>query len=122
MQQDDAEAAIRSTVQDYFDGLYRMDEAKLRSVFHPGASLFGHLRGTFTHSTLDQWLGKISPQPAPARSGEAFEGHIASIDVTGDAALAKVAELYRGLRFTDYLSLVCVEERWLIVGKVYHHD
>ena len=27
--------AIRATVHDYFDGLYRMDEARLRSVFHP---------------------------------------------------------------------------------------
>jgi hypothetical protein len=99
-----------------------MDEARLRSVFHPGASLFGHLRGTFTHSTLDQWIGRISAQPVPAKSGEAFEGNIVSVDVTGDAACVKVSELYRGLRFTDYLSLVRVEGRWLIVAKAYHHD
>jgi hypothetical protein len=120
--QEDAEGAIRATLQDYFDGLYRMDEAKLRSAFHPGASLFGHLRGTFTHSSLDQWIGRISAQPVPAQTGEAFEGTVVSVDVTGDAALAKVSELYRGLRFTDYLSLILVDGRWAIVAKVYHHN
>ena len=121
MREESAESAIRATVQDYFDGLYRMDEAKLRGAFHPGASLFGHLRGTFTHSTLDQWVGKIAAQPVPAKTGEAFAGSIVSIDVTGDAACVKVTELYRNLRFTDYLSLVHVDGRWRIVGKVYHH-
>jgi hypothetical protein len=34
----------------------------------------------------------------------------------------KVADLYRGLRFTDYLSLTKADDEWMIVNKTYDHD
>jgi protease I len=37
-------------------------------------------------------------------------------------AAVKVADLYRGLRFTDYLSLARVDGQWIIVNKTFHHD
>lgn len=113
---------IQAVVHEYFDGLYRMDQSRLRRAFHPEACLFGHLRGNFTRSTLDQWLEKIGTQPVPAESGEPFDMRIVSADVTGEAATVKVAELYRGLRFTDYLTFLRVQGRWVIVNKAYHHD
>src|SRR4051812_9319690 len=113
---------IHAVVHEYFDGLYRMDEPRLRGAFHPDACLFGHLRGKFTRSTLDQWLGRIGAQPAPSESGEPFDMRIVSTDVTGDAATVKVAELYRNLRFTDYLTFLRLDGRWRIVNKAYHHE
>ncbi|MCP2072778.1 UNVERIFIED_ORG: hypothetical protein J2Y77_002214 [Pseudomonas lini] len=41
-----------------------------------------------------------------------------SIDVTGDAAAVKVTDDYLGMRFTDYLSLLNINYRWMIVNKV----
>jgi hypothetical protein len=114
--------AVQAVVRDYFHGLYHFDEALLRKAFDPRACLFGHLEGVFIHSTLDQWLGKIGAKPVPAKIGEAFDMHIVSTDIVGDAALVKVKELYRGLRFTDYLSLLRIDGRWVIVNKHYHHD
>ncbi len=114
--------AICVTVKDYFEGLYHRDLNRLRRAFHPEACLFGHLQGVFTHSTLDQWLGRIGVKPAPVDVGEAFDMRIVSTDITGDAAAVKVAELYRGLRFTDYMALIKLDARWVIVNKAYHHD
>jgi len=47
---------------------------------------------------------------------------IVSIDVTGSVAAVKVADLYIGRRFTDYLSLVKMEDNWVIVDKIFHYD
>jgi hypothetical protein len=47
---------------------------------------------------------------------------IVAADVTGAVATVKVADLYRGLRFTDYLALAKVDGAWMIVNKTFHHD
>ena len=39
-----------------------------------------------------------------------------------NVGVVKVADLYLGLRFTDYLSLVKTEGNWVIVNKVFHHE
>ena len=114
--------AISETVQEYFEGMYNRDTGRLRKAFHPTACLFGHLQGAFVHVPLDQWLGMVENRPVPAESGEAFDMRIVSTDVTGQVATVKVADLYRGLRFTDYLSLARVDGQWMIVNKTFHHD
>jgi hypothetical protein len=43
-----------------------------------------------------------------------------SVDITGDAAAAKVIDDYVGMRFTDYLSLLKIKGRWMIVNKLYY--
>ncbi len=114
--------AISATVQDYFEGMYYRDTGRLRKAFHPTACLFGHLQGAFVRVPLDQWLDMVESRPVPADSGEAFDMRIVSTDVTSQVATVKVADLYRGLRFTDYLSLARVDGHWVIVNKTFHHD
>jgi len=114
--------AISPTIQDYFEGMYYRDTGRLRKAFHPNASLFGYYQGTFVVIPLDQWLGIVESGPIPAESGEAFDMRIVSTDVTGQVAAVKVADLYLGLRFTDYLSLAKVDGSWKIINKMFHHD
>ncbi len=114
--------AIGATVQDYFEGMYYRDTGRLRKAFHPKASLFGHFQGSWTIIPLDRWLEMVESRPVPADSGEPFDMRIVSTDVTGQVAAVKVVDLYRGLRFTDYLSLARVDGQWVIVNKIFHHD
>jgi hypothetical protein len=79
-------------------------------------------RGPSRTLPLDQWLGMVESRRVPAENGEAFDMRIVSTGVTGQVATVKVADLYRGLRFTDYLSLVKVDGQWRIVNKTFHHD
>ena len=114
--------AICATIQDYFEGMYHRDLDRLRKAFHPKACLFGHYEGDFAHVPLNEWLAKVEGRPVPAEIGEPFDMRIVSTDVTGQVATVKVAGPYRGLRFTDYLTLTKVEGRWMIVNKAFHHD
>ena len=102
--------------------MHRRDMVRLRKAFHPDAFLFGHFHGVFKHLALDLWLTKIAAQPLPAEIGEVFDMHIVSMDVTGEMAAVKVVDFYHGLQFTDVLTMVKIDNRWLIVNRVFHHD
>ncbi len=114
--------SITETVQHYFDGMYHRDVGLLRKAFHPQACLFGHLQGKFVHLPAEQWFAAVQSRPMPAESGEPYDMKIVSIDVTAEVAVVKVVDLYRGLRFTDYLTLLEVDGAWLIVNKAFHHE
>jgi hypothetical protein len=113
---------VSAAVEDYFEGMYRGDVARLRHVFHPQAMLYGYRDGIFTVLQIDEWLNKVAKRPIPAQNGEPFEMIIESIDLTGNVGNVKVRDLYMGLRFTDYLNMVKLEGRWQIVNKTFHHD
>ena len=113
---------IAQTVQLYFEGMYHSDVEKLKKAFHPTAVLHGYIEGELIHLPLDGWLERVKGVPAPAENGEAYDMRIVSMDVTGKAAAVKVADLYIQRYFIDYLSLVKVEDNWLIVDKIFHYD
>lgn len=115
-------AAIEATINDYFLGMYERELGRLRKAFHPSARLFGHLDCVFIEMSLDEWLAKVQSRPIPAKNGEPFDMEILSVEISGAVAAAKVRDLYRGLRFTDYLQLAKIVGEWRIVCKVFHHD
>ena len=114
--------AVEATIQDYFLGMYHRDLGRLRNAFYPSARLFGHLDGGFIELSLNEWLAKVESRPIPSTSGETFDMRILSVEITGKVAAVKVCDLYRGLRFTDYLHLAKLEAGWVIVNKTFHHD
>ena len=113
---------ISHTVQYYFDGMYHGDIELLKKAFHPDAFLFGHLRGEYMHFSAKDWFNIVKERPVPSKEGEEYDMRIVSTDVTEDAATVKVADLYMGLRFTDYLTLSKVDGEWVIINKAFHHD
>jgi len=115
-------SAIQETVEHYFQGMYQGDTDRLKKAFHPGAQVIGHFQGHFALNTLEQFLGFVASAPVPAQTGEAYDMRIVSLDMTGETvAVVKVADLYQGLRFTDYLSLLKVDGAWVIVNKTFYH-
>jgi hypothetical protein len=47
---------------------------------------------------------------------------IVMVDQVAEEAFVKVEDLYMGLRFTDYLTLMKVDGTWKIVNKAYRHE
>ena len=113
---------IRQTVQLYFEGMYHSDVDKLRKAFHPAAVLMGYYSGALAHIPLENWLEMVAARPAPAQNGEAYNMRLVSLDLTENAAAVKVKDWYLGLWFTDYLSLLKIEDKWVIVNKIFHHE
>ncbi|MBW2623923.1 MAG: nuclear transport factor 2 family protein [Deltaproteobacteria bacterium] len=113
---------IRETVQLYFDGMYHSDVEKLKNAFHASAALMGYHDGNLAHIPLENWLEMVAARPAPAKNNEEYDMKLVSMDVTENVAVVKVRDLYMGLWFTDYLSLLKIEGDWVIVNKIFHHE
>jgi protease I len=122
MQADEPLKSIAGTVQSYFDGMHFGDTSRLRSVFHPDAFLFGIYHGEFSRLSFEDWMSEVEGMDKPSETGEVFDMVIVATDMTGTTAQVKAAELYAGLRYTAYLSLMLIDGNWKIVNKLYHSD
>src|SRR5262245_10900964 len=118
---DDAERqAVTATVQLYFQGHATGDGAYFRKAFHPEAKLFSVRDGAFEQKPLDQFAGGATGKPADDEAKRVRR--IVQIDIAGTAAVAKVELIYPKVSFIDYLSLLKLDGRWVIVNKIFHVD
>ncbi|HEV7308649.1 nuclear transport factor 2 family protein [Ensifer sp.] len=113
------EQAISAVVHLYVDGMAFANEGALRKAFHHDAAIIGNYNGALEWMTRDGFIKAILDTGA-SPPGTQPEMDVQTIDITGDAANVKVVDSFAGERFTDYLSLVKIDGRWLIVNKIYH--
>ncbi len=118
-----ASAAVRAVLGDYFDGLHDGDVDKLRRVFHPRAIYATATEGNLRALEMGEYLPIVAARPSPASRGETRTDRICSIEFAGPVtALARVECVIRPKHFIDFLTLVCVDDRWQIIAKVFHFD
>lgn len=121
MGEDESLAEIKAVIDDYFQGMYHSDTQRLARAFHPDGRITGYDEGKLINNPITGFVKFVGSVSAPADDGEAFDMEIVSIDIAGDAAAVKVRDLYKGLRFTDYLTLLRFDQGWRIVNKTFHH-
>lgn len=111
---------IKLVVRNYVEGMVFADEALLRLAFHPDCRIIGHYHGTLEWLSLEDFISAIKTEgPAPKEVKPFWE--VNEIDITGDTAAVKIVDEYLGMRFTDYLSLLNINHRWLIINKLYYY-
>lgn len=113
------EQAIRTILHLYVDGMAFGNEAALRKAFHVNARIIGNYEGAVEWLTRDEFIAAVLAEP-PLPPGAQPVMDVETIDISGDAASVKVTDEFAGMRFTDYLSLLKIESRWIIVNKLYH--
>ncbi len=112
-------APLVAVARDYLDGMMYADEAKLRRAFHPKCHVVGHFRGRLEFDSLDAFIDACKKEGSMPR-GTPYFAEIVSVDVTGDTAVVKLIDDYLGIRFTDYLTMVKTEGRWIIINKAFY--
>lgn len=116
----DDRKAIEQSVQTYLDGLYEGDAEKLASVFHDTSALTYEQDGKLTVLPRDLWLKAVRQRGSPQSKGLARDDTILLIDQAGPTtALVKVKCQIPPRYFTDYLSLLKVDGRWVVAQKVF---
>ena len=110
------EAAIRQTVQLYFDG-----GEKLSHAFHGDARMLYVKEGKLQLVPIADFIAKSIAWSAKPKDASYVEPskRIASIDVAGNAAVAKLEITKPGWVTTDYMSLLKVDGDWVIVNKTF---
>jgi hypothetical protein len=109
------EAAVRQAVQYYIDGQASGDGEIVARAFHPEAHLTHMRDGAVRTIPIDTYLGYFRGEPASDEGDR--QRWIESVDIAGDAAVAKVVLDYPRIRYTDYMSLLKVDGEWKIIHK-----
>jgi hypothetical protein len=116
------EAAIRQAVQHYFDGGKNRDSLTLRKAFHPEARMLFARDGKLVVVPIGEYITRVGSESLKPGEMDSTERKVVSVDVVGDAAVAKL-ELKRPTELlTDYMSLLKVDGRWLIVNKIFTRE
>jgi len=116
--QEKDEAGARAAVNHYLAGHATGSPDEFRAAFHPKTMLYWNRDGAFAERTIADYIAGAPGKPAAdeAQRRRAIE----SLDVTGNAAMAKVVLDYPTVKFTDYLSLVKADGEWRIVNKIFN--
>jgi hypothetical protein len=112
------EAGVRACIELYFLGHSTGVGDHFRKAFHQDAKLFFIRDGKVTQWTLEEYAGRSSGKPPldePQR-----KRRIEMIDITGNAAMAKIVLDYPAVTFTDYMSLLKIDGEWKIVNKTFY--
>ncbi|WP_186395088.1 nuclear transport factor 2 family protein [Stappia sp. TSB10GB4] len=115
-------AAILDLCGRYHDALHRSDAVLLGSLFHDRALYAATTDGDIRFWSMDHYLPIVAARPSPASRGEPADGEVVAITFAGpNAALAQVRSSIGERFFTDFLSLVKIDGRWLIAAKVFDY-
>ena len=116
------EAAIRQTVQYYFDGGRTRDSLTLRKAFHPEARMLFARDGKLVLVPIGEYITRVGSERLKPGEVDSTERKVVSVDVVGDAAVAKLELKRPNARLIDYMSLLKVDGRWLIVNKIFSRE
>lgn len=110
-------AAARIPLESYLKGHATGDGAYMRKAFLPTAHIEGIRDGKFVSWTVDEYAAGFKGTPAADEAQR--KRSIDEVDVSGNAAMARVTLDYPTGTFTDYFVLLKVDGEWKIANKVW---
>lgn len=111
------EAAIRVTLNKYFSGKADV----MATAFAPGANMT-YVRDSMIITPIPQFIERIRDQERRAGQSDAPKGpepekRITSVDIAGNAAIARLDTKRADMLVVDYMTLLRINGEWLIVNK-----
>jgi hypothetical protein len=114
------DVGIVTLLDNYFELMHVQDMSLFDSVFHESASLFGVPDGTLNIRSFEVYKDAMANRQSPAEKGEARRDEILFVDQLNDSlAVARVQLEMMGGVMQDYLSLLKIDGKWLIVAKTW---
>jgi regulator of protease activity HflC (stomatin/prohibitin superfamily) len=118
--QPQAEAEVRAALQHYLNAHATGRAEEHAKVLHGEMRMMGIRDGRLTQRTAAEYMASSSGRPAADEAQR--RRWIERVDVTGDAAQAKIVLDYPNARLTDYMNLLRVDGEWRIVNKIFHAE
>jgi hypothetical protein len=114
------EVAVRTTLQHYIKGHATGDGAHMRLAFNRAARLFWSSADTLATRTSEEYIARMPGKPVDDEASGIRKRSIESIDVTGNAATAKIVLDYPDAHIVDYMSLLKTNGEWKIINKIFN--
>ena len=114
------DVGIITLLDNYFELMHVQDMSLFDQVFHESASLFGVPDGELNIRSFEVYKDAMANRQSPAEKGEARRDEILFVDQLNDSlAVARVQLEMMGGVMQDYLSLLKIDGKWLIVAKTW---
>ena len=114
---------VTRTLKTYLDGLYHSDTNRLRDALHPQARYVSATGDKLVNLGMDEYFPIVDARPSPANRDDARRDQITEIQFAGHkTAFARLNCAVGDRYFTDFLTLIHVDDRWQIIAKVFHYD
>ena len=110
----------RVPLENYIKGHATGDGEYMRKAFHTEGNLIFIRDGKFTTRSFADYIGGFTGKPADDEASR--KRSIDSIDVSGNAAVAKIVLDYPAVRLIDYMSLLKINGEWKIVTKIFYAE
>ena len=116
--QDSEYAQIEKCVNYYLEGGTNNDFETLKKAFHENATMKYIRDGEYMEvNAIEFFKSRMKPGPKQNR-----QTRIASINVSGNAANARLEIEYPTFSFIDYMNLIKINGEWKIVSKIFHRQ
>lgn len=112
--------AVRVPLENYIKGHATGDGQYMRKAFHTEGNLIFIRDGQFMTRSFADYVAGFTGKPAADEDKR--KRSIESIDVSGNAAVAKIILDYPSVRFVDYMSLLKIDGEWKIVTKIFYAE
>jgi Putative lumazine-binding len=113
-------AEIQSFIDDYFEVIHAQDMELFDRVFHPSCCLYGAQGGELVIRPYALYREQVAHRQSPKELGNARNDKVLMVDQISDhLALVKVQlEMFGGV-MQDYLNIVYLDGKWVVMAKMY---
>jgi hypothetical protein len=114
------DAAARVPLEHYLNAQVTGSPDSIRKAFFSDARIMAFRDGKLLNLSVEEFASRFNGKP-PADEAQR-KRRIESLDITGNAAVARIVLDYPTVKFTDYMSLLKIDGEWKIVNKSFHAE
>jgi Putative lumazine-binding len=92
----------------------------IRKAFHADARITAFREGKLVNLSTEEFASRFNGKAADDEAKR--KRSIESIDISGNAAIAKIILDYPTVKFTDYMTLLKIGDEWKIVNKSFYAE
>jgi hypothetical protein len=116
----DERESVKIPLNYYLQAHATGDPEFIRKAFHRDARITAFRDGKLLNLSTEEFAGRFSGKAADDE--ERRKRTIESIDITGNAAIAKIVLDYPSVKFVDYMTLLKIDGEWKIVNKSFYAE
>lgn len=113
--------AARVPLEAYILGHRTGEASHMDRAFHPTARMTYMSDTGLVTVPITDYIGGMRSR-GPRAQPDTFPRRIASLDVAGTAAVARIEMTFPTVTFVDYMTLLKFQDGWRIVNKTFHRE
>lgn len=113
--------AVKIPLENYLKGHETGNAEYMKKAFYTEGKLIFVRDGKYTTRTFEEYIAGMK-DGKPAADEAQRKRWIESIDISGNAATAKIILDYPTVKFTDYMTLLKIGDEWKIVNKSFYAE